>query len=83
MIGLCIFHCDSHVICQENLRFMYLLESPGQGDSNKYTKRMIHEKNVQKYLLLLLKTGQHQLLYNSKFDLTAKSLVTNSVLITL
>ena len=25
-----------------NIRFVYLLESPCRGDSNEYTKRMIH-----------------------------------------
>ena len=37
-------HWYSHVILQENIRFVYLLESPWRGDSNKYTKRMIHKK---------------------------------------
>ena len=27
---------------------MYLLESPPRGDSNKYTKRIIYKKSVQK-----------------------------------
>ena len=61
---------------------MYLLESPRRGDSNKYTKRMIHKKTVQKDPLLMLKMGPIKFLYNSKFDTTAKSLVTNSVVIT-
>ena len=42
------FHWYSHVIHQENIRFVYLLESPRRGDSNKYTKRMIHKKNCSK-----------------------------------
>ena len=29
---------------------MYLLESPRRGDSNKYTKRMIHKKICSKVL---------------------------------
>ena len=45
-------------------------------------KRMIHRKNVQKYPLLMLRWVQIKFLYTSKFDLTAKSLVTNSVVIT-
>ena len=39
-----LFHCYSHVILQENIRFVCLLESPRRGDSNKYMKRMIHKK---------------------------------------
>ena len=38
------FHCYSHVILQENIHFVYLLELPWQGDSNKYIERMIHKK---------------------------------------
>ena len=60
--GSCIFNCYSHVILQENIRFLYLLESPRRGDSNKYTKRVILTntqnvlfiKNVQKYPLFML-----------------------------
>ena len=40
---------------EEIIRFVYLLELPRWGDSNKYTKRMIYKKNiVQKYPLLML-----------------------------
>ena len=38
------FHRYSHVIFQENICFVYLLESPQQGDSNKHTKHMSHKK---------------------------------------
>ena len=48
------FHCYSNVILQENIRFVYLLESPRRGDSNKYTKRMIHKRTVQKYPYFML-----------------------------
>ena len=48
------FHWYPHVILQENIRFVYLLESPRRGDSNKYTKRMIHKKTVQKYPVWML-----------------------------
>ena len=48
------FHCYSHVNLQENIPFVYLLESPRPGDSNKYTKGMIHKKTVQKYPLFIL-----------------------------
>ena len=33
---------------RKNIRFVYLLESPRRGDSNKYTKRMIYKKKVFK-----------------------------------
>ena len=39
--GSYIFHLYSRVNLHENIRFVYLLESPRRGDSNKYTKRMI------------------------------------------
>ena len=61
---------------------MYLLESPRRGDSNKYTKPMFHKKLLKKVSVFVLKTGPYQVLYNSKFDLTAKSLVTKTVVIT-
>ena len=43
-----VFHLNSHVILPENIRFVYLSESPRRGDSNKYTIRMIHKKNCSK-----------------------------------
>ena len=43
---------------------------------------MIHEKTVQKYPLFLLSSGPYQVFYNSKFDFTAKSSVTNTIFIT-
>ena len=59
---------------------MYFLESPQRGDSNKYTKHMIHKKTFQKYPLFMLFNGStSSFFYNS--NLTAKSLVTNSVFI--
>ena len=43
---VCKYAC---FIFQENIRFVYLLESPRRGDSNKYTKRMICiKKNCSK-----------------------------------
>ena len=40
--GSCIFfHWYAHVILLENICFVYLLESPRWGDSNKYTKGKI------------------------------------------
>ena len=57
---------------------MYLLESPQRGDSNKHIKRMIHKKNCSKVSVIhALKRIHTKFLYNSKFDLTSKSLITN------
>ena len=49
-----LFHCHSHNILWENIRFGYLLESPRRGDSKKYTKGMIYKRTVQKYPLFML-----------------------------
>ena len=73
-----IFPCYS----SGNIRFVYWLELPRQGDSNKYTKRMIHKKLFKSIRYLRFRRVHIKFLYNSKFDLTAKSLVTNSVVIT-
>ena len=62
----------------EDIRFGYLLESPRRGDSNKNTNHLIYKRTVQKYPLLVL----IKFLYDSEFDFTAKSLVTNIVVIT-
>ena len=44
---------------------------------------MIYERSVQKCPLFMFTRGQYQVsLYNSKFDFTAKSLVTNAVVTT-
>ena len=42
------FHIYSHVILQENIRFLYLLESLRRDDSYKYTKCMINKKKCPK-----------------------------------
>ena len=63
---------------------MYLLESPGRGDSNKYmyTKCMIHKKNCSKVSVIHALDGSiSSFFFNSKFNLTAKSLVTNSIVV--
>ena len=53
--GSCVFFIDIPMLFfRKNIRFVYLLESPRRGDSNKYTKRMIHKKSVQKYPLIML-----------------------------
>ena len=75
------FLWHSHVIIQENICFVYLLESPRRGDSNKYTKRMIHKKLFKSISYSCFRRVHVNFFYNSKFDLTAKSLVTNSVVI--
>ena len=62
--------------------FVYLLESPQPGDSSKYTKRMSHKKLFKSIRYSCFRRVHLKILYNSKFDLTAKSLVTNSVVIT-
>ena len=57
---------------RKNIRFVYMLESPRRGDFNKYTKRMIHKKFVQKYPLFLLLRVHIKFLHNSKFDFNSK-----------
>ena len=45
-LGSFVTYCNISciiVILQGDIRFVYLLELPRQGDSNKYTKHMIHE----------------------------------------
>ena len=81
--GSCIFfQKQSHVILWENISFVYLLESPRRGDSNKYTKRMIYKRTIKNIRYLCFRRVHIKFLYNSKFDFTAKSLVTNTVVIT-
>ena len=46
--GSCIFSLIFPFILQENIHFVYLLESPRRGDSNKYTKPMIYKKKCSK-----------------------------------
>ena len=100
--GRACFHCCSHVILQENICFVYLLESPQRGDSKiyikrifvyllespqrgdsiKYTKRMIHKNLFKSIRYSCFRRVHIKFLFNSKFDFTAKLLVTNSVVIT-
>ena len=50
-----VFFIDIPIfILLENIRFVYLLESPRQGNSNKYTKRMMYKRRAQKDPLLML-----------------------------
>ena len=78
-----VFFLYSNVILQENIRFVYLLESPRRDDSNKYTKRLMHKTKLFKSIRYSCFRQVHiKFLYNSKFDLTANSLVTSSVVIT-
>ena len=60
----------------------YLLESPRRGDSNKYTKRMIYKRTVQKIRYSCFRWVHIKFLYNSIFDFTAESLVPDTVVIT-
>ena len=73
--GSCIFSLT--VLCYSlgNIRFGYLLESP-RDDSNKYTKRMIYEKV---FVIRALDGPLSSFFYYSKFDFTAKRLVTLSL----
>ena len=67
--SLVVFHFFSHVILQEKIHFVYLLESLGQGDSNKYIKGMIHKKNCPKVSVI------HALdVSTSSFIITANSI---------
>ena len=62
--------------------FCVLVSTPRRGDSNKYTKCMIHKKKRFKSIRYSCFRRVHiKFLYNSKFNLTAKSLVTNSIII--
>ena len=61
---------------------MYLLESPGRGDSNKYTKCIIYKNKCSKVSGTNVLDGSFQVSLHSKFDFTAKSSVTNTVVIT-
>ena len=42
------------------MRFVYLLESPRRGDSNKYTKRMICKKKCSKVSVTDALDGSNQ-----------------------
>ena len=82
MSGSCIFSLLFPCYSSERQRFVYLLESPRRGDSNKCTKRMNHKKMFKSIRYSCFRRVHIKFLYNSRFDLTAKSLVTNSVVIT-
>ena len=45
---------------EENIRFVYLLESPHPGDFNKYTKHMIYKKKCSKVFVTDALDGSHQ-----------------------
>ena len=72
--GSCIFFIDSPIIFFRKT-YVFVI-------SNKYTKRMIHKKMFKSIQYSCFRRVHIKVLYNSKFDLTAKSLVTNSVVIT-
>ena len=54
------------MVFQENIRFVYLLDSPRRGDSSKYTKRMIHQKICSKVSVIHALNG-----FTSSFFITA------------
>ena len=64
------------------LFFVYLLELPQGGNSNKHTTRMTHKKLFKSIRYLCFRQVHIKFLYNSEFDLAAKSSGTNSVVIT-
>ena len=79
--GSCFFFIDIPILFFRKICFVYLLESPPRGSSN--TKRIIYKKKkCSKVSLTDALDGPIKFLYNSKFDFTAKSLVTNTVVIT-
>ena len=45
---------------RKTLRFVYLLESPCRGDSNKYTKRIIYKKKCSKVSITDASDGSYQ-----------------------
>ena len=51
------------------MRFVFLLESPRRGDSNKYTKRMIYKKNYSKVYVIHTLDGSI-----SRLSITANSI---------
>ena len=74
-----VFFIDIPILFfRKKICFVYLLESPRRGDSNKYTKRMIHKKLFKSIRYSCFRRVHIKFLYNSKFDFTAKSLVTGS-----
>ena len=87
-------HYNISSVCTKNQRIVYFfIDSPMLflrktyvldicRDSNKYTKQMIHKKRFKSIFYSCFRRIHIKFLYNSKFDLTAKSLVTNTVVIT-
>ena len=63
--------------------FWIFFKSPRQGDSYKYTKRMIHKRTVKNIRYSCFRRVHIKCLYNCKFNFTAKSLVhvTNTAVI--
>ena len=57
---------------------MYLLESPRRGDSNKYTKLMIHKNCSTVSVIRAVDGSTSSFFITAQFDLTAKSFVTKS-----
>ena len=55
-----VFFINPHFILPENICFVYLLESPRRGDSNKYTKRMIYKRKCSKVSVTDALDGSYQ-----------------------
>ena len=71
------YSSGKHTVC-----IFVRIASARRGDSNKYTKRMIHKKLLKSIRYSCFRRVHIKFLCNSKFNLTAKSLVINSVVIT-
>ena len=70
-----------HKIFTQHMFFLYLLESPQRGDSNKYPKHMFYEEiRIQEDLSYTLFCPL-RILYNSKFIIMATFLGTNAVIV--
>ena len=72
-------HC---IKSSSNICFVYLLESPQRGDSNKYPKHMLLEEIRIKQGLSYILFCPLSILYNSKFNRMATFLGTNAVVVT-
>ena len=72
------FHWQSHAIFRQT----YVLNICTEAILTTTQNVWFIKKNVQKYPLFMLRRVPIKFLYNSKFDFTAKPLVTNTVFIT-
>ena len=75
-----IFFIDIPMLFSRKTYVCVFVRIACQGDSNKYTECMIHKKLFKSNRYSCFRGVHFKFLYNYKFDLTAKSLVTNSVI---